>query len=144
MKKPPSIIILIIVFVLLSAGFFYAGMKYGSSKSAAGTQRFQQMGSKTGAGNLQNKGGLTSGDIVAKDDKSITIKLSNGGSKIIFLSATTQVNKFAAGTIDDLQIGTAVSVSGTSNTDGSLTAQSVQLRPSGTVNSGNIPPAEIK
>jgi hypothetical protein len=142
MKKPPSVVILIIVFVLLSVGFFYAGMKYGSSKSAAaGTQRFQQLGSKIGTGNMQ-KGGLTNGDIIAKDDKSITVRLSNGSSKIIFLSSATTVNKFAAGTVDDLQIGTAVSVSGTSNSDGSMTAQSVQLRPSGTVNPGTTPPAE--
>jgi hypothetical protein len=139
MKKTPSIIILIIVFVLLSAGFFYAGMKYGSSKLAAGAQRFQQMGLK-GAANTQNKGGLIMGEITAKDEKSMTVKLNTGSSKIIFLSTSTQINKAAAGTIDDLQIGSSVSVSGTSNQDGSLTAQSIQLRPAGTDNPTGTPP----
>lgn len=135
MKKQASIAILIIVFILLSAGFFYAGMKYSGSKSLANGQRFQQMGLRNGTGATQNRGGgFTMGDVIAKDDKSVTVKLVNGGSKIVFLSPTTQISKSTAGTPDDLQVGSTVSVSGTSNQDGSMTAQTIQLRPSSGAN----------
>ena len=46
MKKISSVIGLIIIFALFSAGFFYVGMKYGSSKSMQRGQNFQQIGLK--------------------------------------------------------------------------------------------------
>lgn len=85
------------------------------------------MGGRMGGANLAN------GEIIAKDEKSITIKLRDGGSKIIFLSGTTAINKSATGTIDDLKVGTQVTATGTINTDGSVSAQMVQIRPEMTV-----------
>ncbi|MFA5368435.1 MAG: hypothetical protein WC303_00255 [Candidatus Paceibacterota bacterium] len=128
MKKISSVIGLIIIFALFSAGFFYVGMKYGSSKSMQRGQNFQQIGLKNGSNPMQNKGGLIAGDIIAKDDKSITVKLIDGSSKIIFLSDNVQINKAAVGTINDLEIGSTVSVSGTNSQDGSVIAQLIQLR----------------
>jgi len=73
-------------------------------------------------------GGFTSGEIIAKDDKSITIKLQDGGSKIIFLTSNTPVTKNISGSLVDLKVGSAVTVSGTPNQDGSVSAQSVQIK----------------
>jgi len=90
-------------------------------------QRRQIMQSQ---GNRQNRqgGSFVTGEIIAKDDKSITIKLTSGGSKIVLLSNTTQIGQFTAATINDLLVGKTVMVSGSVNNDGSVTAQMVQLR----------------
>ncbi len=139
---------IIITAVVFGAGGFYGGMKYAASKGLSAQniqnmtqeqrqQLFQQArtnGSsnsstarRTGT-NGQPGGGFTGGDIIAKDDKSITIKMPDGSSKIVFYSGSTQINKSASGVLDDLQVGKTVQVNGTTNSDGSITAQNIQIR----------------
>jgi hypothetical protein len=141
MKKITSIILVIIVAGVLTGGAFYGGMRYGENKTTQGISqerqlRFQQMGaSAAGAmgGRSGNQAGnnFIAGEIISKDDKSITVKLRDGGSKIIFFSDTTEVDKFTTGSSSDLEVGKTVMVNGKGNQDGSITAQSIQLRPEG-------------
>lgn len=81
------------------------------------------------AGGMMRGGGAVAGEVISKDDKSITIKTSDGGSKIIFFSGTTTFSKSAQGTIADVAVGSQLFVGGTTNTDGSVTATTIQLRP---------------
>jgi len=147
------IAIVIATAVVVGGGAFFGGMKYAESKSPRGRlsqadfqnlqnlspeerqQRLQELGANAGGfrggsgGGQRNGGGLTSGEIISKDDKSVTIKLRDGGSKIVFLSDSTEIWKSTAGALSDLEIGKNISVNGTANSDGSITAQTIQLRP---------------
>ena len=149
------IAIVIATAVVVGGGAFFSGMKYAENKNLQSRvsqadfqnlqnlspeerqQRLQELGASAGtefrggAGGGQRGvgGGFTAGEIIAKDDKSVTVKLQNGGSKIVFLSDSTEITRFAEGTLSDLEIGKNISVNGTANSDGSVTAQTIQLRP---------------
>jgi Domain of unknown function (DUF5666) len=82
-----------------------------------------------GAGGAGANGGFAGGEIIAKDASSITVSVQGGGSKIVLVSPSTAIMKTAAGSLADLAIGQSVTVMGTANADGSITAQSVQQRP---------------
>ena len=117
------------VAVLLVAGAsFYGGMAYSQNMAAA--QRAQRTGGAfAGRGGRTSGGGFTGGEIIAQDSQSITVKLPNGSSQIVFFSDSTKIMKSVDGTASDLATGKQVTVSGTANPDGSITAQSIQLRP---------------
>ena len=125
--------IFIIVLIIVAAGAFYGGVKYGQNKKTVNADAFPMTGGLNGSGmRVQNgrmNAGFVSGEIIAKDDKIITVKTQNGGSKIVFYSESTEVGKFVSGAPSDLEIGKTVMVNGKSNSDGSITAQSIQLRP---------------
>lgn len=122
-----------LVLILTSGVSFYTGMKYSEGKTGASSQIALRGGFGAnrmgGAGGMMRGGGASSGEILAKDDKSVTIKLRNGGSAIIFFGASTQVMKSAPGAITDLSIGQLITAIGTANSDGSISAQSIQIRP---------------
>ena len=52
-----------------------------------------------------------------------------GSSKIIILTDSTAINKSAEGTREDFKTGEKIGVFGTENSDGSITAQNIQLNP---------------
>ena len=130
MKK---IIAVIVGVVIVGGGSFYGGIKYDQSKNppvvrGAGSGNFVGGRGARGAGQ-GSAGGFTAGEVASRDDKSLTIKLRDGGSKIVFFSGSTSVMKSAAGDVADVSIGNQVIVMGSANSDGSLTAQSIQIRP---------------
>jgi len=126
------IAIVIVSAVIVGGGSFYAGMKYDQSKNKTERQtRMQQFGGGNGGPRGQQRaagGGFASGEIISKDDKSVTVKLQDGGSKIVFLSDSTKITKSTDGALSDLEAGKNVSVNGAANPDGSITAQTIQLR----------------
>jgi hypothetical protein len=134
MKKLVPMIVAIVLVV--GGGAFYGGVTYAKGKAPARDGNFERpsgAGANTpgggfrGQGGTRMGGGLTVGEILSKDATSITVKLMDGGSKIVFLSDATTVNKATQGTKDDLTVGTQVVVMGTAGTDGSVTATSVQI-----------------
>ncbi len=129
--------------VVFGGGGYYFGMQAGASQAAAArTAAFgggaggNFAGRAGGAGRIG--GGAAFGTIVAKDATSITVQLTTGtstsgtGSKIVLYDTTTQIEKMVAGSGKDLSVGTNVVVNGTANSDGSITAQTIQIRPVGT------------
>lgn len=125
-----NLIITIVVSLFVGALAFYGGMMYGTQKNSAlrGPGNFDRVNMNgQGLVNRQPSGGFANGEVLSKDEQSITIKLRDGGSKIVLLSASTTVAKMADGSMNDVIVGSNVMVTGTSNSDGSLSAKSIQL-----------------
>jgi hypothetical protein len=124
MKKNNNLIITIIIAALVGALGFYGGTQYQKNANFAGGINGQRRGFGGGQ-NAQNR--PVRGQIVSQDDKSITVKMQDGSSKIVNVSDQTLINKASTGTKTDLKSGETVMVFGTTNSDGSVTAQSVSL-----------------
>jgi len=139
-------IIIIAVGVLAVMGLvFYGGMKLGGRDRVS--ENFKGSFSGSGQFNLQDSGmrglngqnagtlnktvgmnGGVSGEVIAKDDKSITVKLKDGGSKIVLYSEKTSVSKMATSSLSDILVGEQIMVVGSSGQDGSVSAESIQVR----------------
>lgn len=129
MKQSP--IITIIVAVVFLAGGFFADMKYQQMQATKASNASTGFGSQNQFGRGGRTGGLrpTTGEVISTDSTSLTVKLQDGSSKIVILSEKTQINKAEAAMKSDIKTGMRVAVFGTDNSDGSVTAQSVQLNP---------------
>lgn len=123
-----NVFVFALIAVIIGGGAFYGGMKYEQVRSPA--QR-SQFGNRVPGIGGRLRGGFrpVNGEIIASDAKSITVKLSNNSSRIIFVSAKTMINKAAAAAQSELVVGAKVAVFGTDNADGSVTAQNIQLNP---------------
>lgn len=133
MKKTILVIVGILV-IAVGVGSFFAGVQYQKSKSPSRAD-FQAIREQLRSGERpqglgerpQAQGGAISGEIIDSDGKSITVKLPDGGSKIVLVSENTAINKAAEGSVDDLKTGQQVMVFGQANSDGSISAIHIQL-----------------
>ena len=118
--------------IVVGGASFYAGSAYqkGTGAPTQSDTAGRQFGSgQNGAGGMRNRnrmGGFITGDIIAKDAISITVKLSDGGSKIVFFTPKTSLTKNVSASLQDLTVGERVAVNGAANPDGSINAQSIQ------------------
>lgn len=126
--------IMILVAVIIAAGSFYGGTLYaGTQKTAGGANQRNGAGfaggARPGGGANRSGAGFVTGSIIKSDATTITVKMRDGSSKIIYLSDATTVGKTVAGTKSDLAIGDNVMVNGKANADGSVVADNVAIRP---------------
>ena len=148
--------VIVVVIVAIGVGAFFGGraagggtptvaeaMKVIQNMTAAERQTLGQGGGTGGQIGASNRaggfGGLTSGSIISSDASSITVKLSDGSTKIILYSDSTTISTSTKGSSADLTAGQEVRVTGTTNSDGSITATNIQTG-SG-VGIGAAPPA---
>lgn len=122
---------LLAVAVVIGGVAFFGGMKYGQANARGNFQANIAGGFRNGTGGRMpiTNGGFTTGDIISKDAQSLTIKMRDGSTKIILYSSSSEISKFAAGAVNDLVVGQSVSITGSVNTDGSVTAKTIQVRP---------------
>lgn len=123
MKDLRLIIIITALLIVVGAGSFYAGGQYQQSQKGQGGQS-SQIRQRLG----QNFRPVT-GEIISFDDKSITVKIQDGSSKIVLVSEATSITEATSAGKQALQVGKEVFVSGNQNSDGSVTAQNIQLNP---------------
>jgi hypothetical protein len=152
MKNKETIIVILVALVAAAAGFF-GGIQYQKQQKIS--FGFGQFGNGPGMmnsfnngqnGSRGNRNGMMSnrqtvGKIINTDDKSITVELNDGSSRIVILSDSTSYSKADPASKADLKTGERVAIFGTTNTDGSVTAQMVQLNPlvRGTTTTGGTP-----
>ena len=118
--KTNTIILGVILLLLVGGISFGVGYKVAEAKTAVTS--FARNGA------LRN-GNQTIGEIISLDDKSVTVKMADGSSKIVLLSSTMTISKSIDAPKTDLKVGSKVAVFGTNNSDGSQTATSIELDP---------------
>src|SRR5256885_17250802 len=111
-----TILIILVVALVVGAVAFYGGMQYQKM------QRSAQFGQgaralRTGQGG-QNGARPVVGQIISSDDKSITVKLQDGSSKIILLSDSTPITEATTAAKSALQTGKNGMVIGKTNSNG--------------------------
>lgn len=134
---------LIVVAVIFGGGGFFGGIKYQQSKTPAVAARNGQFAGSAGAGGFAGRrlggaaggGSFVSGSVLSSGSGTMTVKNMAGGSQIVILAPSTQYRKAVDGSAGDITVGSQVTVTGSTNADGSLTAQSVQIR-----NASSTPP----
>ena len=148
---------LIISAILIAAVFFGAG--YFTSNTFGGPRAPNGMQFATSGGNGQRQGaqamrsgvarnavgGFVNGELVKKDSTSFSIKQRDGNMKLVLITSSTKAMKMSEGALSDFATGQQVMVTGSTNSDGSITAQTVQIRPEGTFGgpgAGGPPPAD--
>jgi len=122
-------IVIGVLALVIAGGAFWGGYAVG------GSSKPNTFGLMDKDGNLQSRqtrmggvGSALSGEIVSVDDGMMTIKTREGSSRVVLMGQSISVGKVVSGSGDDLVAGTNVMISGILNTDGSMTAQSIQIR----------------
>ncbi|MFA6099368.1 MAG: hypothetical protein WC750_00640 [Patescibacteria group bacterium] len=130
--KNSSIIAIAIVCLLLggAAGYLVTTtfLKPGGNIRSFNGANLGNGQGRTGA---RANGGMIAGELLKKDDGSLSIKLRDGSSKLVLTTSSTETLTMATGTLASLKVGENVIVNGTQNADGSLTANTVQTNPTG-------------
>ncbi|MCL4338623.1 DUF5666 domain-containing protein [Patescibacteria group bacterium] len=126
-------IIIVILVIVVAVASFYGGTMYSGSRRSNnfgsggvnGGQFRQRFGGNGGSSNnIPVRGKVTS-----IDKNSMTIQMNDGSSKIVILSNDTRISQAQSAKISDIKNGNEVMAFGVSNSDGSVTAQDVQLNP---------------
>ncbi|MFZ2199497.1 MAG: hypothetical protein WAV40_01775 [Microgenomates group bacterium] len=128
-----NIVVACIITAVLAGG---VGYKVGTSNFAFGkfsntNQRFGGRGQNnypTGQG-MMGRGGALTGEVTAKDGKTLTVKLSDGSSKLVIFSDTTTYRTAIDSSMDKVEVGTKIAAFGTTSTDGSTVATSIEINP---------------
>ena len=132
-NKKAAIFIVSAIVLIVSA--FFLGKSVGSKSNlnqagfpAGDGSQFSQ--NRNGGKNGQSKqfvGGNIRGVIDTITDSSLVLKNQDGSSKIVILSASTTISKSAIASIKDVVSGENVMIRGKANSDGSITAESIQI-----------------
>ncbi|HEV3245034.1 MAG TPA: DUF5666 domain-containing protein [Candidatus Paceibacterota bacterium] len=129
----------IIVAVILAGAGFWGGMTYAQSQTPSAASRFAgTSGTFTARGGAGAFAGGTIGTVIQVGNGSFTVQLPTStsttattGTKLVLVDTSTQVQELQSVPISNLQVGQTVTVAGSANSDGSITATSVMIRPAG-------------
>ena len=136
MKKQISLLVSVILILLCSGIAFFGGYKYGQSKKGGfnPTEMKKDMlegkmptGNRNGS-NGSGFGNQITGSISSISDGNFTVKMENGSSNIVYLSDNTYIGQMTQASKESLATGTQVLILGSSSTDGTFIAESVQIK----------------
>lgn len=133
-KYLPTVLLIVGLTAGFAGGYLFKNYQLtklrGNLRNGMGNVNGQRFVPNGGQANGQNKGmfgGGIEGEVVSIDDKSITVKLSDGSSKIILLQDSTVFSESNIIKKEILVKGSKLNVFGKQNSDGSLTADRIQL-----------------
>lgn len=147
MKNKKQLTTQVTIIIIVAVISFFVGTKYQQSKL---TSRFSQRSNNfsregmipqdgTSRGNRSPQDNnnhnqppgfpQTVGKIINIDENSITIKTNDGGSKIILISESTVINQSIEVSKTNLKVGSSVHVSGSVNSDGSISGRQIEVGP---------------
>ena len=133
MNKNTVIIVAVVLVIVAAAGGFFGGMQYQKSQPRAAGQfagrNFGGGAGQGGSGSQNSNFRPVRGQVLSMDNNSLTVKLSDGSTKIVVLSGSTTFVKSSPGSQGDLKTGDTINVVGNQNSDGSVTASDVQINP---------------
>lgn len=139
MKKYQTYIISGVAIIIgLAGGYFWGNTSARSVRTgfagAAGTSFSSSTRARFGGGIATTGVGssFAIGQVSALGSSSLTLQLANGNSEVVLYSSSTEVTKPTTVPISALMTGSNVMVGGVTNSDGSFTAQSIQVRPTTT------------
>ena len=141
MNRTVGIIVGIIVLVLVAGGSFFGGTLYGKNQAQTalaarlpgGFPGIEENGQLPGQGRLGANaragalGGMLAGQIKEIGDGTLTVTDNNGKETKVAVTDTTLIEKQASVELTDLTPGETVMISGSTGTDGTITARSVQV-----------------
>jgi len=139
-----TIIVGIVAAVVFGGGGYYLGMQKATSSTTAATATGAAFAGRGagGAGRFGGGaagGGFTGGTILSIGSGTMTIQMAAStstsattGTKIVLFDTTTQVSEMQTVAPSALTVGQSVTVTGATNSDGSVTATSIQVRPART------------
>lgn len=133
-KYKTHIIWAIVVIVALAGGFFWGKASGAAARASGFSGAFNSSSTRgfvrTGSG-AATAGAGAIGQITAIGSSSLTLQLANGNSEVVLYSASTPVMTETTVSPSALSVGTNVVVAGTTNSDGSVTATTIDIRPAG-------------
>lgn len=116
----------VICLIIAGAGGYFIGKSNSSTAGglSADTQKGQGRFNGTGG-----RGQGVRGKVINSDANTITVQGNDGSSTIVVLSGSTMYYKSSPSSKTDVNTGDTVMIFGPKNSDGSVTAQMVQLNP---------------
>ena len=125
----PAVAIAVVAVVAFGGGYVVANATATQSATTGRTGGPQGFGPNASGRPRNGFAGDNSGTVGSVSADQMTIRTAAGGSKIILLTPTTTVTKISSTqqTVTDIATGTQVTVAGTTNPDGSVTATSVVI-----------------
>lgn len=135
------IVIIVIIVIITGGAAFFGGMQYQKSTLSTegannnmGPENRQMMdnGDNENRNNRERMGMQpVTGEVTSQDDESITVQLSDGSTKIVYINDDTTISNTEEAALSDISQGKTVMVIGESNDDGSIDANMIQMGKTG-------------
>jgi len=133
MKNKKNLLLAVVVVAALAASFWLGRLSgYGNANMALANRRQvgpMTTGQRQGLTNGQNIQNRTVGQIDKINDKQLTIKLMDGGSRLLMLPSEAVITRMASATATDLVVGQNIMASGAEE-NGMIVVKTLQVSPS--------------
>ena len=111
---------IVVVLIVIAGGAFYVGAKYEKSKLV-------KLGLvKNDKSEVCLSSVYIDGEIISKNDNMWGIKLKDGSTQEVLISASTKMNKKSTETLVSLAIGQKVNINGLKSVDGIFLAKTIK------------------